>query len=633
MAAQDWFSQNAPQGEVAPSSDWFAKNATKASGPPERRPDPNAGLRDPMSALSKATGIGPAPEDPNYRYPAGAPKGPGRFASEAYKGSPLNVGAVKDILTEFLRNPILMPVNIVNNTGKDIWSQVRYKALDHLRNNRPLDAVNDVILAFPIIGPAVRAGMEQVEKGDAAGGWGAIVVAMSQLAAPEAIARTAPLVASARVKIPALLPNRNPTQAAAVQAGIQAGIPVDLATASGSPFVRAVQQGNEFTPVGAIVESFARPKREAALTARAQSLADTVHPTRYTPEQVGESVSKTTQKAIDTLTKTADREYDTFRALAGSEHVDIKATQAALQPIYDELVAEAKLTLFVGADATNLRSLRQFMVLDDATVNIATADRALGKIKKLARERVGAAKSHVEALEAQVQAAAARAGQPAVDALTAGRDAIKARVPLRETLDQFQGSGNLVEPVRGYRKLVTADDTSIAFLREIQKVDPDLPLQTGRAWLEKNFDSVIGDKGFERMDRLVAEWEKLGPSSKPILFGGPQNVAALDQFMRLAKELNKVHNKSGTATMQIAAGSLAAGAWISPAKTIMGLLGSGALSAITRSPAAVRLLTQGTTKMLGPGRSAAPAIAKAAQAAAIANIMSARREAGIDEER
>ena len=48
----------------------------------------------------------------------------------------------------------------------------------------------------------------------------------------------------------------------------------------------------------------------------------------------------------------------------------------------------------------------------------------------------------------------------------------------------------------------------------------------------------------------------------------------------------------------------------------MGLLGAGAISAITRSPAAVKLLTQGMTKMLGPGRSSAPAVAKAAQAGA-----------------
>lgn len=629
MAAQDWFSQNAPQGEVAPSSDWFAKNAPKASGSPERRPDPNAGLRDPMSALSKATGIGPAPEDPNYRYPASAPKGPGRFASEAFKASPLNLSAVMDMAKTIIQNPVMTPAHIVDAQLAQFG-----KAWDDLKGNRPYDAmVHTGLGLIPGVGPMIDSGWERMKKGDTAGGAGEMLGAFTQIFVPAAIKMAAPLVASAKVKIPALLPNRNPTQAAAVQAGIQAGIPVDLATASGSPFVRAVQQANEFTPVGAIVESIARPKREAALTARAQSLADVVHPTRYTPEQVGESVTSTTQKAIDTLTQTADREYGTFRTLAGAEFVDIKAAQAQLRPLYDRLVRRSRLVSPMGAEATKLKVLDDFMQFDGGAANLADVDQALSGLKKLAREQGGAVKLQVGALEAQVQAAVARAGQPAVDALTAGRDAMKARVPLQEALEKFTASAN--EPVRGYRKLVTSDDTSINFLREIGKIDPDLPRQTGRAWLEKNFDSVVGDKGFEKVDRLVAEWEKLGPSSKLILFGGPQNVAALDQFMRLAKELHKVHNKSGTETMRNATASLGAtavGLWVAPATTIMGLLGSGTLSAITRTPAAVRLLTQGMTKMLGPGRSAAPAIAKAAQAAALANVMAARREAGIKEQ-
>jgi len=152
--------------------------------------DPNAGQRNPLSALSKATGISAAPEDPQYRYPADTPKGPGRFLSEAYKNSPLNVSAVKDTLTEFLRNPVLTPVNIVNNTLDDMRSQAR-KALDHIQTNRTLDAANDIILAFPLLGPMVRRGMEQIEKGDPAGGLGAITGAVSQLAAPEVIARSA----------------------------------------------------------------------------------------------------------------------------------------------------------------------------------------------------------------------------------------------------------------------------------------------------------------------------------------------------------------------------------------------------------------------------------------------------------
>jgi len=592
--------------------------------------DPNAGQRDPLSALSKATGIGAAPEDPQYRYPADAPKGPGRFLSKAYTGSPLNIGAMENAFKEILRSPLMLPVNVTNNTWEDIKSQTR-KAISHLQNNRPFDAVNEIAMAFPVIGPAVRAGKEQIEKGDTAGGWGAIVGAVSQLAAPEVIARAAPAIASARVKIPALLPNRNPKMAAAVTTGIEAGIPVDLATASGIPAVRAVQQANEFTPPGALAEYFAKPKRDAALTKRATELSDAVYPTFYSAEDLGQSVRTTTQKAIDTLTQTADEQYGIFRGLAGQEPVDIASAQAQLKPMYDRMVRESQLAPPMGAEAANLKALDRFMQFDAATANLADVDQALGGLKTLARKQGGAINVQVGALEKQVQAAARRVGQPAVDALTAGRDAIKARVPLREALDEFTGTGTYFEPAKAYGKLVRPSDTSINFLRAIQKVDPDLPLQTGRAWLETHLAPVTEKGGFENVDKLVAEWNKLGPSSKPLLFGGTNNVTALDQLMRLAQELNKVHNRSGSTTMGVAVGSLA-GLMAFPAEAIMGLLGAGAISAITRSPAAVKLLTQGMTKMLGPGRSSAPAVAKAAQAAALANIMAARREAGIEEQ-
>ena len=594
------------------------------------RPDPNAGQRDPLSALSKATGISAAPEDPQYRYPADAPKGPGRFLSKAYTGSPLNIGAMEDAFKEILRSPLMIPVNVTNNTWEDIKSQTR-KAMGHLQNNRPFDAVNEIVMAFPVIGPAVRAGKEQIEKGDTAGGWGAIVGAVSQLAAPEVIARAAPAIASARVKIPALLPNRNPKMAAAVTTGIEAGIPVDLATASGIPAVRAVQQANDFTPPGALAEYFARPKRDAALTKRATELGDAVYPTFYSAEDLGQSVRTTTQKAIDTFTKTADEQYDIFRGLAGREPVDIASAQAQLKPMYDRMVRESQLAPPMGAEAANLKALDRFMQFDAATANLADVDQALGGLKTLARKQGGAINLQVGALEKQVQAAARRVGQPAVDALTAGRDAIKARVPLQEALEEFTGTGTFFEPAKAYGKLVRPSDTSINFLRAIQKVDPDLPLQTGRAWLETHLAPVTEKGGFENVDKLVAEWNKLGPSSKPLLFGGTNNVTALDQLMRLAQELNKVHNRSGSTTMGVAVGSLA-GLMAFPAEAIMGLLGAGAISAITRSPAAVKLLTQGMTKMLGPGRSSAPAVAKAAQAAALANIMAARREAGIEEQ-
>jgi hypothetical protein len=482
----------------------------------------------------------------------------------------------------------------------------------------------------PVIGPLVSHMGDEAEQGK----WSAMLGDATALAAQMASGKVSELP-NMRVRVPALMRNKNPVQAAAVRAGMDAGIPVDLATASGSPMVKAVQQVNEFTPVGAIAEYFAKPKREAALTAEATRLSDAVSPTRYDPADVGTSVVTTTQKAIDALTDTADTQYATFRAVGGTQPVDVAAAQAQLEPLYQRMVRESKLAPPMGADAANLRALDRFMQFTPDTATLADVDQALSGLKKLARENGGAARLQVRAIEAQVQAAAKAAGQQAVDALQAGRDAIKARVPLQDTLDQFTKGGATFEPANAYRKLVRKDDTGLAFLQAIERVDPDLPKQAGRAWLETHFDPVTSGGGFEHVDKLVAEWNKVGPLSKPILFGGPANVQALDQLMRLAKELNTAHNKSGTATMQMAAGSLAVtggGLITAPGLTVLGLLGSGALTAIMKNPAAVRLLTQGMSKLIGPGRSAAPALAKAAQAAATANILSARKLAGVEEQ-
>lgn len=581
-----------------------------------------AAMADKVRQGTPAPALAPAqPDDPNTF---------GTYVKHLWSGvNPVQIGQLlpfpKLLGGSGMDNP-LNPITMLrglNTVRADANARMQ-------RGDYPGALAKYVESVVPVIGPLMSHMGDEAEQGK----WSAMLGDATALAAQMASGKVSELP-NMRVRVPALMRNKNPVQAAAVRAGMDAGIPVDLATASGSPMVRAVQQANEFTPVGAITEYFAKPKREAALTAEATRLSDAVSPTRYDPADVGTSVVATTQKAIDALTDTANTQYDTFRAVGGTQPVDVAAAQAKLEPLYQRMVRESRLAPPMGADAANLRALDRFMQFTPNTATLADVDQALRGLKKLERENGGAVRLQVRAIEAQVQAAAQAAGQPAVDALRAGRDAIKARVPLQDTLDQFTKGGATFEPANAYRKLVRKDDTGLAFLQAIERVDPDLPKQAGRAWLETHLDPVTSGGGFEHVDKLVAEWNKVGPLSKPILFGGPANVQALDQLMRLAKELNTAHNKSGTATMQMAAGSLAVtggGLITAPGLTVLGLLGSGALTAIMKNPAAVRLLTQGMSKLIGPGRSAAPALAKAAQAAATANILSARKLAGVEEQ-
>ena len=571
--------------------------------------------------------IGPAPGSPGYQFPAHIKQGVGRFASEALKHSPLNLSALKDMAAEILANPVMTPVNIVNAQLEQFG-----KAWDDLKGNRPYDAaLHGTFGIIPLIGPAMDAGWERMKQGDTAGGAGAMLGVMSAVVAPEAVAKVAPIVAEGRVRLPALIRNRNPTQAAAVQAGVDAGIPVDLATATGSKFLRGAGQGLEHTPVGAIVEHIAKPKRDVALRTQAARLTDEVNPVSYTPLEAGYSIQAVAQRARDAYTATADAAYTRFREAVGTTTVDITAAQAKLRPIYLQLMRRNEIHRLEGAQGKALVSLDRVMRFPDPKkVGLADLDAALSDIKALARRDGGVVKLEVAALEQQVMAGARRSGTTAVEALVDGRTAIKSRVPIDEVLRRIKD-----EPVRAYEQFTSPGDKGILFLRELAKIDEALPLQTGRAWLEQQLDPVTVGGAFENTLRLSAEWGKLGAETKTLLFGGGKNVAALDKFFRLSKELNIVHNPSGTAGSLIATGAttaLATGsAFVDIGSTIMALLGSGALVAIMRSPTAVRLLTQGLSKSLGPGRSATPAIARSMQAQALAGVMAARREAGLPE--
>ena len=593
----------------------------------------DADVRDPLSALSKATGISAAPEDPQYRYPADAPKGPGRFLSKAYTGSPLNIGAMEDAFKEILRSPLMLPVNVTNNTWEDIKSQTR-KAMGHLQNNRPFDAVNEIVMAFPLIGPAVRAGKEQIEKGDTAGGWGAIVGAVSQLAAPAVIARAAPAIASARVKIPALLRNPKPAQEAAVQAGLREGIPVDLGTASGNPVVQAINEGSGYTPGGAAVNLLKQPQVVAAQRSRAADISRNVNPAPISPEQWGTEARSTLTQLRSQAHEAANAAYGILKQEAGASGVTVDITAALARPDLQQIRTRLKNEAAVPGGMMSGPKLRAHLALEElhtaspASIELSVMDGALGDIKAYARDQGGPMKVIVSALEEQVQAATRRAGPKAVEARQRGRAAIKERVKLDGILDTMPG-----EPVAAFNKFLTAGGTNINALRELVETDGRIGPQLGRAWLEKHLEPVLSEGGFDGAAKFRSNFKRLDPSTKSIIFGNQANVAALDQFSLLAEMMAKVSNKSGTTKMQIAmSGASLSGFAVNPFMGMMTLLTPGVLVTIMKNPRAVTLLTQGMTKMLGPGRSSAPAVAKAAQAAALANIMAARREAGIQEQ-
>ena len=306
--------------------------------------------------------------------------------------------------------------------------------------------------------------------------------------------------------------------------------------------------------------------------------------------------------------------------------VDLRPAKKSLQPIYDRLQRESQLIPLMGDKARGFVALDRLMNGPDFAP-VSVVDSGLSDLKAMSRgaampelrsQGQGLAAAAVKSLEDQVQSAVKRAGPDAVQALEQGRTAVKTKAAVASVLEDIKS-----EPVKAYRSATAPKDTAVEHLRQLQQVAPDVVPQVGRAWLEDALTTATGQGGFEHAAKLDADWRRLGPQTKQLIFGGPENVKALDQYFLLAKKLAESPNPSGTAKMGT---SMASGALIftHPAVGVPLTLGAGALSKILRSPGAVKLLTKGLQLQLGPGRASQTAAMLGA-----ADVIRAAQEAGV----
>ncbi len=648
MAQQSWFERNAPVRSQTPptapvepvTSGWFERNAPVRSQTPPTAPvepvtsgwfersSPEAvEARDPARALRGATGIGPGPNDPNYRFPADVKQGAGRFVTEAVRGFGLNPSDLSDTFNQAVSNPAIA-LDIVSGLAEGAKDQL-WKSWEALKTNRPADALKHLTYAaVPGVGPALDQAAEDFERGDTAGSLGRITGIFGSLG----IGNVRP-GRRVGVDVPPLLRNPNPVQREAVEYAARQDIPVDLATASGNRAVRSVQEGLEYTPGGMVVELGKSPPRVAALRRTAQGIADDVSPSPISPEEWGTAARDRMRQARAEYTAIADDAYPRFREATGQsgEFVDITAVLAdpkyQLQELWDDLTLKRDTAGgLVGRELRAYLKMGKLRQLTTGRADIGVIDDILGDMKAYARTEGGPIKLVVGALEAQVQAATRRAGPEAVEALRRGRQAIKDRVRVDAVLDTFAD-----EPVRVFNRYVTSGGTNIEGLRELVNIDKALGPELGRAWLERNLDPVLSGGGFEGAQRFRTAYNKLDTNTKEIIFGGAENTTALDNFTRLTEQMGKLANPPGTAGQLIASGSLTtAAAYFResfPGYAILSLLTPAVFSAVFKSPTAVKALTRGLSIAVGPGRGTSAA-SMAAQASALELVRSAVRESG-----
>jgi hypothetical protein len=493
-----------------------------------------------------------------------------------------------------LAHAVTHPIDTVGNILSAQGAQFG-KAAEDVKQGRYSEAIgHSVAGVLPLVGPAAAAAGEQIAAtGDIAGGIGEAIGLAGSIVAPGAVARRAG-------SIPVLprIASKTPAVNEAVRFGLREGIPVDVATASDSRFLRGTQRLAEESLLGSRIGETARAAQAEALTATGERLAGQTHPVAVTAEQAGQAVRDAVRGRAAGYTAAADAAYSRLRAMQAQApiSVDVAATKQALRPIFEQLQRESQLVPFISGSQKG----RAYVMLDrlmqapDAAP-LSVADAALGELKGLARvddafrrtAGQGIAAQAVKNLEHSVRTAAQQAGTPVFDALMEGRAATVNKFKAIDVLDQLAK-----EPVGVFNQATWAKDAGIARLREVARIAPQEMAQVGRAWMEQALAKATAEGGFGRAQGLLADWQKLGPQTKQLLFRDPTHIRNLDNFFLLAKKLGENPNPSGSALTVFKGGEVAG---------LLGFSGPGAVYTLSMPVIAKLLLSPKTTQVLLQG--------------------------------
>lgn len=518
------------------------------------------------------------------------------------------------------------PINALTAAGQASIDAAG-RAGEAFEQGNVIEGVRRSVGAVPFVGPPMDAAADKMLEGKYGEGLGDAFNFGMLTFGPAA-------AANARVNMPAAVkPRLNAAEQAAVQFGEQRGIPIDAGTATGSQWVRNVQKRVASQPGGANRAEAFRSQHVQALEREAQLLAEQANQTRTgrpgAPENsisAGEAVTGRLEGRINAQARVADSAYSELRALEQQAAqriqgnlgqataapptsqmaftnqplaVDVAAAKASLKPLYENLLREKELVgALQGGKARTLVALDALMKGPDLAP-LSVVDGALGDIKAMARtadlpalrtQGQATAAQAVKALEAQVTATARAAGPDVFNALQRGRQATIGKYETAAVRDTL----NIAEPVQVFRQLTQSKDVSLERLRAVAREAPREVPKVARAYLEGLIDEATREGGFAHADKLWAEWSKLGPETKAILFRGDRAlIRDLDNFFLLAKKVAENPNPSGTAPVLTAV-------------NVGGVPVANVLARLLYTRKGVRALTQGFQVALGPrGRTAA----------------------------
>lgn len=533
----------------------------------------------------------------------------GDYLSEALTGvNPKNINAG-------IQQAFWHPVDTVKSIGQ-AQGDLKVKAEEAFSKGDYATGIRHTLsYLLPLVGPRIDQASDYAQNGEFSKSLGATTDVAIQTMGPQAATR----VVQALPRMPFARP-ANPAIAEAVRFGQRQGAKLDAATATDNTAVRAAQHISDRSLGGAQIAGRANQAQAESMATIGGRLADQAHPAPVTTEGAGQAIRASVEQNISNLGAQADSAYGRLRAIEAKRPipVDLATVKTAIEPIYAAIAKGADIAPLQGSKAAAARAMARILEGPDVA-DASIVDSALSDLKALQRDvsgtpGAGAANRAVDAVHRAVMNAVTKAGPDAVAALNEGRAATTAKYVAQDVLD-----GLNAEPVRTTRGLTAPGDAAIEQLRAIQSQAPKTVPQIARSVLDALLDKATEAGGFAHADKLYADWKKLGPETKALLFPDAAFRRDLDSFFLLAKQMEKNANPSGTAHT---VAMLAQGSQITnPVHFVATVAGSMGLSAFLHSPTGVRLLTEGL-RLPASGRAAwagrVKAFAKGLQGATVA---------------
>jgi len=218
--------------------------------------------------------------------------------------------------------------------------------------------------------------------------------------------------------------------------------------------------------------------------------------------------------------------------------VSLAPVRSRLKPIYDDLMRslpEAR-----RANSPAFAALQDLVSSDVQFMDAMDFDKFLSAVKSITRDgssqlltskSQGLAAQVIKEGEIQFQQAIKGAGPNVADKLTRARKAVREYHDIADFIEDMNS-----EPAALYQNLTTGGDRVRDILGNLKRIAPKATETVGKTYLSEMMDKATREGGFGRSLGVKADWDRLGPETKKLLYG-PRVSSDIDNFLLAAKKL------------------------------------------------------------------------------------------------